>query len=235
MPEIFSYQNLAINIIRSSRRKTIAIQIKAAQVSMLVPKSLPKTEIERLLIKKSGWIAEKLQLQTQNKPFESKKFISGESFCCLGQDYTLEIVQGSSPRIYLHENQLVVMVRDKHAENSELIKRLLRRWYQDYAQIKLLEKTRYYANLIGVTPASIVVKTFKARWGSCSSKKDIHYNWKIMMATEEVVDYLVVHELCHILHHNHSPHFWKTVEFYLPTYRVAKEWLKLNAKRLEIE
>ena len=201
---------------------------------MLVPKSLPKAEIARLVIKKNRWIQEKLSIQTQINAIEPKQFINGEIFSGLGQNYPLEIVQGNSPRIHLHQNKLLAIVRDKQADNSELIKRLLIRWYQQQAEIKLLEKTRYYAKVIGVTPATIVVKTFKARWGSCSSKGDIHYNWKIIMATEAVVDYVVIHELCHILHHNHSPAFWKTVEFYLPTYRNCKEWLKLNGKRLEM-
>lgn len=234
MTEKFCYQNLEIKIIRSSRRKTIAIQIASGQVSMLIPQFLPKTEIERVLLKKSGWIAEKLNYQTQINAIKPKQFVSGESFSCLGQEYPLEIAQGSSPRIHLYQNQLMAVVRNKQAENSGLIKRLLIRWYQDQAAIKLIEKTQHYANIIGVTPTSIVVKTFKARWGSCSHKGDIHYNWKIMMATHTVVDYIVIHELCHILHHNHSPQFWKTVELYLPTYRDCKEWLKLNGKRLEI-
>lgn len=201
---------------------------------MLVPKSLPKIEIERVVTQKSRWISEKLTLQNQINAIQPKQFVSGESFSCLGQDYLLEIAQGSSPRIHLHQNQLVAIVRDKQADNGALIKKLLIRWYQQHAEIKLLEKTQHYTNIIGVTPASIVVKTFKARWGSCSSKGDIHYNWKIIMATDKVVDYVVIHELCHILHHNHSPQFWKTVELYLPTYRDCKNWLKLNGKRLEI-
>lgn len=234
MTEIFCYQNIEIKITRSSRRKTIAIQIKAGQVSMLVPKALPKTEIERVVTQKSRWISEKLNLQNQINAIQPKQFVSGEVFRCLGQDYELTIAQGSSPRIHLHQNQLIAIVHDKQTDNSAFIKKLLIRWYQQHAEIKLLEKTQHYANIIGVTPASIIVKTFKARWGSCSSKSDIHYNWKLIMATDAVVDYVVIHELCHILHHNHSPQFWKTVEFYLPTYRDCKNWLKLNGKRLEI-
>lgn len=201
---------------------------------MLVPKSLPKAEIERVVLKKSRWIAEKLNFQNQINPLQPKQFTHGEVFSCLGQDYPLEIAQGSSPRIQLHQNQLLAIVRDKQADNSLLIKSLLIRWYQEQAAAKLLEKTQQYAKIIGVTPASIVVKTFKARWGSCSAKGDIHYNWKIIIAPHSVVDYVVVHELCHILHHNHSPQFWKAVEFYMPTYRESKVWLKLNGQRLEI-
>jgi predicted metal-dependent hydrolase len=234
MTEIVRYQNIQIHIIRSACRKTIAIQIKAGQVSMLVPQSLPKTEIERLLIKKSRWITEKLHFQAQINAIKPKQFIKGEKFSCLGQDYDLEVAQGSSAKIHLYQNQLVAIVRDKQADNSALIKRLLMRWYQAQAEVKLLEKTEHYAKIIGVTPTRIVVKTFKARWGSCSAKGDIHYNWKIIMATNDVVDYVVIHELCHILHHNHSPQFWKTVEFHLPAYREYKAWLKLNGNLLEI-
>jgi hypothetical protein len=234
MTEVFSYQNISINIICSSRRKTIAIQIKSGQVFMLVPKALQAFEIENVLLKKSRWITEKLSMQSQLKTSEAKQFISGEIFSCLGQDYRLEITQGSFARIGLYQNQLLVSVRDKQADNGALIKRLLIQWYQQQAETNLRKKTQHYAKIIGVTPTSIVVKTFKARWGSCSAKGELHYNWKIIMATDAVVDYVVIHELCHILHHNHSPQFWKAVEFYLPTYRDCKMWLKLNGNRLDI-
>jgi hypothetical protein len=232
MTEIVSYQNIQATILRSSRRKTIAIQIKTGQVFMLVPQALPIAEIQNIIVKKNRWITEKLQLQSQFSASEAKKFVSGEIFSCLGQDYRLEIVQGNSPRINLYQNQLLAVVRDKQLDNSALIKRLLIHWYQQQAEVNLRKKTQHYANIIGVTPTRIVVKTFTARWGSCSTKGEIYYNWKIIMATDAVVDYVVVHELCHILHHNHSPAFWKTVAHYFPHYPEAKAWLKLNGNRL---
>ena len=115
-----------------------------------------------------------------------------------------------------------------------MIKQLLVKWYKQQAQLIMIEKTEHYAKIIGVSPSSVVIKAFKSRWGSCSTKGVIQYNWKIIMAPEPVIDYLVVHELSHILHHNHSPAFWKTVGAYCPAYKEQGAWLKLNGARLEI-
>jgi predicted metal-dependent hydrolase len=83
-------------------------------------------------------------------------------------------------------------------------------------------------------PKSVGIKSYKARWGSCSSKEKVDFNWKIIMASNRIVDYVVAHELCHLKHHDHSPKFWKAVEKLIPDYAICKEWLKDNAKRLEI-
>jgi predicted metal-dependent hydrolase len=143
-------------------------------------------------------------------------------------------VQGRQPRIQQHQNRLMAVVRDKNRDNAALLKQLLINWYQQQASRILTDKTLHYARIIGVTPRTIVVKTFKARWGSCSSRHDIQYNWKLMMATEAVIDYVVIHELCHILHHNHSAQFWQAVARYLPDYQQCRNWLKLHGQELTI-
>jgi predicted metal-dependent hydrolase len=95
-----------------------------------------------------------------------------------------------------------------------------------------MEKTNRLAKAIGVKPISIKVKSYKSRWGSCSSKGDVSYNWKIMQAPSSVIDYVVIHELCHLIEHNHSSKFWNMVEKYCPEWRKSKEWLKRNSMQL---
>ena len=81
-------------------------------------------------------------------------------------------------------------------------------------------------------PRSVAVKDYKSRWGSCSAKGDISYNWKIVLAPHRIVDYVVVHELCHMLEHNHSSRYWKLVEKYVPDYRERRDWLKNHSLSL---
>jgi predicted metal-dependent hydrolase len=78
------------------------------------------------------------------------------------------------------------------------------------------------------------VKEYKARWGSCSSSGDVTYNWRIIMAPHHIVDYIVVHELCHLLEHNHGPKYWKHVKSVVPDYKECREWLKVNGEGLRI-
>ena len=80
--------------------------------------------------------------------------------------------------------------------------------------------------IIGVTPKSVSVCSYKSRWGSCSVNGDLSYNWRIILAPHRIVDYVVVHELCHLLEHNHSPRYWKHVAHHVPDYKDCREWLK---------
>ena len=99
---------------------------------------------------------------------------------------------------------------------------------------KLKEKTKRYASILGVNPQSVDLKEYKARWGSCSSSGDVTYNWRIIIAPHHIVDYIVVHELCHLLEHNHGPKYWKLVQSVVPNYREHREWLKVNGEGLRI-
>jgi predicted metal-dependent hydrolase len=110
----------------------------------------------------------------------------------------------------------------------------LEEWYRAHALEKLKEKTKRYAFIIGVSPKSVDLKDYKARWGSCSSSGDVTYNWRIIIAPHHIVDYIVVHELCHSLEHNHGPKYWKHVERVVPNYKDCREWLKVNGEALDI-
>lgn len=221
-------------VIRTSRRKTASIKVIEGNVSVIVPDALAIEKIESLLTKKHRWIKEKLALQAQVIATKPKEFVSGESFSYLGRNYRLKVIEGAYPAIKFYQGRFVVSVRDKATNNTGAIKQLIIHWFKEHAKSKLTEKTARYSKIMGVNPISVGIKAFQSRWGSCSDKGDILYNWKIIIAPNRIVDYVVIHELCHILHHDHSPLFWQAVERYMPDYLECKEWLKLNAKGLEI-
>lgn len=99
------------------------------------------------------------------------------------------------------------------------------------ARAAIAAKCRFYAARMGVTYGTISIREQKTRWGSCSSKGNLNFNWKLVLMPEEILDYVVVHELAHRREMNHGPAFWKIVESVLPDYRVRKEWLKRNGSR----
>ena len=221
-------------IIRSSKRKTSAIKIQKGKVFVMVPERLSRAVIESLVTEKTRWIKEKLAIQKEIIAIKPKEFISGEAFSCLDKSHPLKIESGLYPAIKLHRDELVVSVRDKAADNAQAIKQLLIKWFKQQAESALRDKTAHYSRMIGVNASSVTIKSFKARWGSCSVTAGIQYNWKIIIAPDRIVNYVVIHELCHILHHNHSPAFWKAVERYCHDYRDCGAWLKSNGARLDI-
>jgi len=222
------------DIIRSSKRKTAAIKIQKGKVFVIVPACLPMAAIESLVAKKNRWIREKLAIQNEIIAIKPKEFVSGESFSFLGRNHPLKIESGLYPVIKLHQDELVVSVRDKTADNALAIKQLLIKWYKQQAESELRDKTEKFSRIIGVNPTSVTIKSFKSRWGSCSITAGIQYNWKIIIAPDPVVDYVVVHELVHLREKNHTQKFWEIVATILPDYEKRKEWLKVNGNHFEL-
>lgn len=110
----------------------------------------------------------------------------------------------------------------------------LKKWYWNCAERHLREKTRVRARALGVSPNSVSLRDYRSRWGSCGILGDIRYNWRIIIAPPRIVDYVVVHEVCHLRRLDHSPEFWQCVESQFPDYRACRDWLKANAITLTI-
>jgi predicted metal-dependent hydrolase len=106
------------------------------------------------------------------------------------------------------------------------IQQYLQNWYRSRAQARLQQKADCYAQQIGVSLSEISVRNFKSRWGSCDKKGQVIFNWNIIKAPHSIVDYVVIHELCHLIHPNHSPTFWKEVNKHDADYKAHRLWLK---------
>lgn len=87
---------------------------------------------------------------------------------------------------------------------------------------------------MGVQPNGVGIKTFKSRWGSCTVQGKLEFNWQIVLAPNRMVDYVVIHELCHLIHHDHSAQFWKEVARVMPEYGECRQWLKMNGEELRV-
>ena len=108
-------------------------------------------------------------------------------------------------------------------------------WYIKKAENNIIPRVKFYADSLGVKYNSIKIIELRYRWGSCTPKNNIHINWKILKAPNPVINYIIVHELAHLLEANHTPKFWNIVKAQLPTYKKAKEWLKENGNILEVD
>lgn len=224
-PEYFEGNGFIAEVIRTGRKKTASVKVQKGEVSVVIPNDLPDTNLKELFAKKTRWIKEKLELHRDVSPFNPKEYISGECFTYLGRNYRLKVLSGKSKSVKLKNGSLIVTLPDS-STSPDRVKNALTEWYRSHAEHKLKEKVDRYAKVVGVIPSSVGVKTFKARWGSCCKRGAIQFNWKIIMAPNRIVDYVVIHELCHMKQHNHSPQFWKLVEKVIPDYAESKEWLK---------
>ncbi len=223
-------------IVRSKRRKTLTIQVMGDNVKVLAPKQAAEQRILDVIRQKQVWIKDKLRLHAKFAPAKPKEYINGENFSYLGKDYKLKLMSQGPQEVQLQDGYLQLGLKKglSDIQKPEYIRKQLLSWYRQNAKECLLEKTEYYAKILNVQPKSVSVHQYKGRWGSCSQDKDIKYNWRIIIAPHPIVDYVVAHELCHILEPNHSPAFWKCVEGVLVDYRERKKWLKLHGLYLVV-
>ena len=123
--------------------------------------------------------------------------------------------------------------QEYHSSGAELHqKEALEKRYRKAAKIYIPQRVEYYARHVGVTYEAVRIREQKTRWGSCSSNKTLSFNWRLMLAPPQILDYVIVHEVCHLRHMNHSKEFWSLVETIMPDYKDKKKWLKENGHRL---
>lgn len=233
-PEVISGDGFTAEVIRTNRKKTIAIKIADGRVVLRVPKKTRRNDLKTLIDGKSRWIQEKLLYQQTNPRPAPKSFVTGELFGYQGISYPLKVETGRARRVKLDGDCIGVRVPTSVRKQSQYVATALTDWYRKEALIRLEQRVAYFSSILEVEPLSIGVRTYKARWGSCSIEGRLMFNWKIILAPEKILDYLVVHELCHLIEHNHSRAFWNHVEAVLPDYRESKKWLRDNGNQLTL-
>jgi hypothetical protein len=223
------YENQIIQFsVEYRRRKTLEIQILPPdKVLVICPKGLSENRVKEVVRLKAKWIISKIKelRDIEFRPIDSE-LKGGESFMYLGNNYTLQInikKNLKKPKVDLTEGKIHITAPVK---DDKLIRDALKGWYRKKADELIKNRVEYYKPIIDREPKLVKVKEQKKRWGSCTSEGNIYFNWRIIMAPIDVIDYVVVHELCHLIHMNHSKYFWKLVESILPDYKERKSWLK---------
>lgn len=215
------------NIIRS-KRKTVAIHIlPEGIVEVRAPIKMPQSEIGRFVKSKELWIQEKLLLVKEQCSSKASFHLDyGDHVLVKGKEYPIVSMPGN--RTGFDGTRFHIMP----GLNSMQIKDACVHIYKRYAKQVLTEKTLKYASEMGVMPSKIKISSARTRWGSCSGKKSINFSWRLIMAEDHVIDYVVVHELAHLKEMNHSPRFWAIVKDVLPDCNDRKLLLKALQKRL---
>lgn len=233
MPLYFDHGNRIIEFeIVYSKRKTMVISVdESGKVIVRSPHNIRQELILDRVKGKAGWIADKLDKITMP---EEKEYADGELFMYLGRNYVLQLCWDKSatkPEVAMQKDTLLVRTS---TEDKVIIKNAIELWYKNKARELIRERINHYQPAIKISPNRVTVKNQKKRWGSCSSKGNLNFNWRIMMAPLEIVDYIVVHEMCHLIHLNHSREYWQLVAAILPDYKKRRQWLKKNGAMLNL-
>ncbi len=222
---------------KSSRRKTLSICIYPDnRIIVAAPERVSKKEIVRFVEEKQDWIHKRIEInlkEAKNSP--ERRFVTGEKLLLLGTEYTLKVEPASRRSGVYQENSSIVVCLPSDSPTSlpgQEVRGFLVRWYTGQALVKIKERGLHYAGQIGVSPRTLTIKGLRSRWGSCSNRGTVSLAWNIIMAPEPVLDYLIVHEFCHLVHQNHSPEYWKLVASFIPDYAERRKWLKKNGECL---
>lgn len=223
------------SIIRGNR-KTVSFSFdKYLNLVVKVPSWLSDDEIDRIIEKKSRWI-ENTRNRLKNAKREEMRtrlpLENGDRMPYLGQQLILTVVREPRKRgkVSLNKDRLLMWV-PYHAD-YEFKKSCVVAWYRKQAAYVIEKKARAYAEKMGVTYHEIHIKDQRTRWGSCSGMKNLNFTWRLVMMPDNVCDYVIIHELCHLVHMDHSPEFWKLVEKMCPPYKQQKKWLRENGNKL---
>ena len=237
-------------LIRSKRRKTIALQVKQGEVIVRAPEYVNISVVKQLINDKQLWLKEKvshqkqqlaLVKQEQTLPFSEKPiYIDG-----IEHKIEITISDDELAKSYIEHN-LTATTLDIHfskkyqcVDNEDsfmqaIIQQEVERWFIESTSAYLYQSLRKYSELMALTPTSYRVRKYKSRWGSCNSQGKLTFNSLLKMVPLWVKNYVVVHELCHLKHLDHSPQFWALVAKYYPEYHQAKQWLKQHQQQLVV-
>lgn len=222
-------------VVRSARRRTVSIEVRAANVVIRAPLNTAKTFLLAFLQQKAAWVRAKIAEQQALIGSLPSIPVYTLGSCIAFMDETLQLVLGRGSRAAIarvgQELHLILSARVRMTE-QEQIRALLARWYQQQALQILTRKTAELCARAGLLCSSVNVRATRSKWGHCTSKGAIQYNWQILLAPEAIVDYLVAHEVSHLRHQNHSADFWALVASLCPSCKTDRAWLKANGARL---
>lgn len=227
--EILKVDNKVIEyIIERKKIKNYYISIKNGIVTVKVPTKTSQEKIEELLSQKLEWILENVEHQKRKikKPHE---YLQGESFKVLSKEVTLDISYEKikKPKLEFSEKNFYVTLPEQDKENSkEKVKKLIDDFYTDFAEKEVGMAMQKMATKIGMSPKQYKVKNLKSTWGNCSTAGNISINKNVVEYSRQAIEYVCLHELCHLQTMNHSKEFWNAVEEYMPDYKNAENELK---------
>lgn len=237
MKEITQFESHTVEIWRRPRQKHMHLRVRPdGSLRVTCHKRMAKREIFAFLLQSESFIEKCLaELRTKREKFPPKKFVSEEPYLFLGERRPLQIIWSWTERIrvkaFTDRLEMTAPLTSTPAERQTALHKFLRRSAREI----LAKRVEIYARQMGLTPASLTIRGQRTRWGSCSSGGNINLNWKLMCAPPDVIDYVVIHELAHLVHMNHSQRFWSLVGLHFPEHQSAKKWLRAHEEEIAVQ
>lgn len=222
---------LAYEIRRSAARRKVTIIVERDRsVVVHAPVNVSDERLQQIVESKRLWIIEK---QHHDQKYHrlphppGKELVSGEAAYYLGRSYRIDLVDSNTPEIQFAGRFIIPR------SNVNQRRDVLKRWYVERANETIVPRTRKHAKRLGVTLGEVNIRDLRYRWGSCTPRGNINFNWRLIKAPMFVIDYVVIHELAHLIRPNHSDEFWSIVHAHTPAVKKAVLWLREFGQMLE--
>lgn len=212
------------------QRRTVGLKITPTGLVIHAPKRISQSHLESLIVLKADWIRKKLDALSANQ-IPPLQWQNGEQLLLLGNNITLAIKQDTRSRAVDCSFGVLQVAIPNHNEAAAVARKVVQ-WYKKQAMTDFPRRLALFSTKLGVAIPALFLSNARSRWGSCNSKKEIRLNWRLLQAPPHLINYVICHELAHLIEMNHSAKFWAVVASIYPDYKVAEKELKAWSPKL---
>jgi predicted metal-dependent hydrolase len=226
---------ISYEVIRSERATADIVIEPDGRVLVRAPVAATDESIEDIVASKRSWIYKNLaEWRDLNATRVLREYRNGEGFLYLGRSYRLLLVADQQIPLTLKNGRFCLRRDLAESGAVEAAQAAFRDYFVARGKDRIRQRVAYFAPKVGFTPLAVGVRELGTRWATCSLTGVLNFHWKCMMAPQSIIDYIVVHELCHFHHLDHTDAFWNEVDKVMPGYRERKEWLRVNGAGLDL-
>ena len=229
-------RDIAYQLLPGAKRQTTDIVIERnGAVSVRPPLRVTPEQVDETVLAKRMWIYRNLaEWHDLNASRVVREWVNGESFLYLGRNYRLQLVSKQDETLKLKDGRFQLLLSAVESGGPEAARQAFEIFYQEKGLSRITKRVAHFASKVGVPAGKVVIKELGYRWALCLPRGGLQFHWKCLMAPPTVIDYIVVHELCHLHYRDHSDAFWNDVDKILPGYGESKEWLRQRGAALEL-
>lgn len=214
------------------QRRTVGLKITATGLIIHAPTRISLSHLESIIVLKADWIRKKLEARSTNQ-IPALQWQDSEQLLLLGNPITLALGYDNRSRAVEYEPGLLQLAMPNH-EDPIAVERKVVQWYKKQAITDFARRLELFSTKLGVSFTSLTLSNAKSRWGSCNSRKEIRLNWRLLQAPPHIINYVICHELAHLIEMNHSAKFWAVVASIYPDYKLAEKELKAWSPKLHL-
>lgn len=228
-------EDIEFRVIRTDRKTADIVIERSGDVIVRAPNEIDDGRVRQAVADRALWVHRSLaEWESLNSSRRTRPIAQGQGFAYLGRTYRLRFVDNAKKPLTLKNGRWELCETFTADCGEAEVRKAFRDFYIAKGQKIFGERVAHFAPKVGVLPGKIAVKELGYHWASCGAGGALNFHWKTLMAPQTIIDYIVVHELCHLRHRDHSDAFWNEVDKVLPNFRLRKQWLRQNGASLEI-